>query len=124
MADAWTPNCEHEYRRGCIYCPICGTPYQPPEPEPPGFLHCFTAPFEAVANFFSGLFASPGLDVTANHQAIRNGEPEEVRTALRFLLRLAPMARRIRPDIEALLEHEDRDIALRARDVLKAMGPG
>ena len=44
--------------------------------------------------------------------------------SLGFLLELALQARSIRGEVERLQDHEDRDIALRARDLIAAMDAG
>jgi hypothetical protein len=79
------------------------------------------APLEFVGRVLTPTAVTPDLDVALNLEAIRSGDPERMREALGFLLELAASARSIRPDIEVLQDHEDRDIALRARDVVAAM---
>jgi hypothetical protein len=80
-----------------------------------------TAPLELIANIYTPTSLTPDLDVTASLEAIRSGDPERTRKALGFLLELAPDARTIRSTIEDLQNDDDRDIALRARDVVAAM---
>ena len=114
--------CEHRRREGCVYCPTCGTRYAT-QPQPPtrSFFSWLFAPIEFVARIYTPLMATPELDVGANLEQIRTGDSERIRQALGFLLELAPNAREIRPVIEALQDHDDLDIALRARDVIAAM---
>jgi hypothetical protein len=52
---------------------------------------------------------------------IRSSDPDRIRASLGFLLELALQARSIRGEVERLQDHEDRDIALRARDLIAAM---
>ena len=112
--------CEHGRQTGCVYCPTCGIRYAT-EVEPRGCLGMLAAPLELIARIYTPTSQTPDLDVTACLEAIRSGDPERTRTSLGFLVELAPAARRIRDTIESLQDHDDRDIALRARDVLAAM---
>ena len=124
MRKADASRCEHPRRQGCVYCPTCGDKFASQRQQPSGgCLSWLLAPIYWVARIYSPVYASPQLDVGANLEQIRTGDPEKIRRALGFLLKLAPHAREIRPVIEALQDHKDRDIALRARDVLAAMGP-
>lgn len=111
--------CEHERRAGCVYCPVCGTPYPRIERRRP--LGCLLGPIEWFMHLTAPTSVTPDLDVTLNLEALRSGDRERMRRALGFLLELASPARRIRADVELLTNHEDRDIALRARDVVRAM---
>ena len=95
--------CDHARRRGCVYCPTCGSRYAPqPKQRSRSFISWLFAPIEFVARIYTPVMATPELDVTANHQEICTGDPERIRCALGFLLELAPHARRLRPVIEAL----------------------
>ncbi len=123
MGEIAASNCEHARQRGCVYCPTCGVRYAPRPKRQRDFLSWLFAPIEFVARIYTPVMATAELDVTANHQEIRSGDPERIRQSLGFLLELAPQAQRIRPVIEGLIDHEDLDIALRARDVIAAMGP-
>ncbi|MFT4515927.1 MAG: hypothetical protein ACI89X_002339 [Planctomycetota bacterium] len=114
------PSCEHSRPTGCVYCPTCGVRY-PIEQQHRGCLGLLTAPLELIANIYTPTSLTPDLDVTASLEAIRSGDPERTRKALGFLLELAPDARKIRSAIEDLRDNADRDIALRARDVVAVM---
>jgi len=112
--------CHHPRRDGCVYCPSCGDRL-PVVVEPRGFAASLFAPLDWLASIFTPTSATPDLDVTLNLEAIRTGDPERTRQALDHLQSLAPAAREIRPTIEHLTHHDDRDIAHRARDLLEAM---
>jgi len=112
--------CQHDRRPDCIYCPTCGVRF-PVENARRGILGLLTAPLEFIANIFTPTSLTPDLDVTACLEAIRSGDLDRTRRSLGYLIELAPEARRIRSTVEALLEHPDQDIALRARDVVAAM---
>ena len=84
-------------------------------------LDVLFAPFEFAARVLCPTSLTPDLDVAFNLEAIRSGDPDRIRASLGFLLELAPQARSIRGEVEKLQDHEDRDIALRARDLIAAM---
>lgn len=114
--------CGHAAKPGCVYCPDCGEPYpRAPDPQPQGCLDWLLAPIVMLARVYTPVAATPELDVAANLEEIRSGEPERIRRALSHLLVLGPRGQGIREVVEELRDHEDQDIALRARDVLAAM---
>tara|TARA_R110002073_G_scaffold191241_1_gene349908 strand:- start:145 stop:531 length:387 start_codon:yes stop_codon:yes gene_type:complete len=115
-----TPSCGHGRRDGCIYCPECGERYRVARGGS-NSTNWFTAAIEWIARIYTPLSATPDLDVACNLEAIRSGDAERTRAALGYLMDLAAQAREIRSTIEGLLNHEDRDIALRARDLIAAM---
>jgi hypothetical protein len=115
-----TPSCGHRRRDGCIYCPKCGERYRVVR-EDSKSTNWFTAVIEWIARIYTPLSATPDLDVAFNLEAIRSGDADRTRAALGYLMDLSAQAREIRSTIEELLSHEDRDIALRARDLIAAM---
>ncbi|MFO1078437.1 MAG: hypothetical protein U1E73_12005 [Planctomycetota bacterium] len=80
------------------------------------------APVALLGRILAGPMATPELDLAACQKGLRSGDPEQIRQALGFVMGMAPQrAGRVRSDIEPLLEHPDRDIALRARDLIATM---
>lgn len=100
---------------------MCGIRYaiEPPTQA----TSCWLAPMAFVVRIGTALTRSPDLDVAANLEQIRTGDPEKIRRALGFLLEMASYAREAQPIIEAPQDHSDLDIALRARDVIVATRP-
>lgn len=114
-------NCDHPRRAGCVYCPTCGVRYPlqlEARSESGGCLAWLMAPADMVSRIWAGTESSPDLDVAANIEQIRTGDPDKIRRALGFLRQLGPFAWRARPLLEDLQNHEDLDIAHRARDIL------
>lgn len=112
--------CEHPPIARCIYCPKCGTKYLQ-TPVGRGCLALLFAPIELLAGIYTGVSATPELDVTACHEQLLSGNPDAMRSALGFLSDLAPYSRTIRAVVEPLQTHSDQDIALRARDAIVSM---
>ena len=115
-----TPDCGHERREGCIYCPVCGTKYRFAT-NGRGSKNWLIALIEWIASVMTPTSETPDLYVASNLEAIRSGDPDRTRAALGYLMELAPQARAIRSTIEGHLDDPDRDIALRARDLIAAM---
>lgn len=113
-------SCEHGPQEGCVYCPICGVRHAS-LPRKRSLLSKLFAPIAWIARSYMTISATPDMDVGTNLEAIRSQDPKRMRTALGYLLQLAPHARGARAEIEALMQHEDRDIALRARDLVAAI---
>lgn len=105
---------------GCVCCPSCGARYTQ-KPVPRGCLAALFAPLEWIAGVYAPASATPELDVTSCHEQIRTGDPDKIRRALGFLCQLGPFGREIRQIVEPLTNHDDKDIALRARDAILAM---
>ncbi len=76
---------------------------------------------EWVADLITPIRATPELDVWANRDHLRSGDPRRIRLALGFLPKLGGHARAARPELEDLLKHEDAEIAAQARDVLAGL---
>ncbi|MEX1366964.1 MAG: hypothetical protein AB1Z98_27805 [Nannocystaceae bacterium] len=76
---------------------------------------------EQVADFITPVSATPSLDVAANREHLRSGDPQRIRDGLRFLAELGAAARPARPDIEAMLHHDDPELAALAREVLEGL---
>jgi len=76
---------------------------------------------EKIADFVTPVSATTSLDVAANREHLRSGDPERIRTGLRFLAEIGPAARDARPEIEPLLEHGEPEIAALAVGALEAI---
>lgn len=76
---------------------------------------------EKLARFITPVSATTDLDVAANREHLRSGDPSRMRDGLRFLAEIGPAARDARPEIEGLLEHADPEMAALATRALAAL---
>jgi len=120
MGEVLTTSCAHPTEAECVYCPTCGVAYSLPR-KPPTFVEIVFAPVAFLARVLAGPMATPELDLAACQEGLRSGDPKQIRRALGFLMGMAPRAWRVRSDVEPLLVHPDRDLALRARDLIATM---
>jgi len=79
---------------------------------------------ERIARFFTPVSATPSLDVAANREHLRSGDPERMREGLGFLAAMGPRAQAARPDVVALLGHHEPTIAALAARALRAIERG
>ncbi len=77
---------------------------------------------ERVAEFLAPVTATTSLDVAANREHLRSGDPVRMRDGLRFLAEIGPAAHEARLEVESLLEHEDPEISALARQASESIG--